>query len=263
LVFALLLIILTFETSKEEHLDNSNEAVQSLASVYNTGNAVLGDLKVNNLIVTGTASVADTLSVGSNVKMYGKSDSQDKMQIFKNGDGKAPYLYFNKAGGFGIWDGTKSPFYLDDSGNFSMYGDLTFDGSNKWILHTPNDGRTTMYVAPLKNNNWDWNNATEFNNNGVVNVITNGPVGFIGDGGGQTSPLFIGQQGRLNEIFFPINAEDWVALAPKCGLKLWDVGPAPDYNSDGTWKAENTSSNWTLYNLWGSNRMDYFKVYKL
>lgn len=245
-------------------MDSSNEAVQLLASVYNTGNAVLGDLKVNNLIVTGTASVADTLSVGSNVKMYGKSDSQDKMQIFKNGDGKAPYLYFNKAGGFGIWDGTKSPFYLDDGGNFLMYGDLIFDGSNKWIFHTPNDERTTMYVAPWKDNDWNWNNATEFNNNGVVKIVTNGLAGFIGDGiGGSIAPLFMGQQGKLTDVFFPLNVEDWVALAPGYGLKLWDAGPAPDYDSDGTWKAENTGSIWMLYNLWGSNRMDYFKIYKL
>lgn len=38
------------------------------------------------------------------------------------------------------------------------------DGSNKWVLHTPDDGRTSLYLAP----NWNWNNQTRFDATGDV-----------------------------------------------------------------------------------------------
>jgi hypothetical protein len=198
------------------------------------------------------------------VKMYGKLESNDKMHVYKNGDEKAPYLYFNKLGGLGIWDGTKSPIYFDDSGNFSMFGNLILDGSNKWIFHTPDDGRTAMQIAPWKGSDWDWNNSTNFNNNGTItNTNINGLAGFIFNGGSEFVPFSIGEQGNLRSIGISVNVEDGVILAPKCGLKLWDRADPPDYNSEGTWKAENTTSTWKFYGMWGSNRMDFFKAYKL
>ena len=46
--------------------------------------------------------------------------------------------------------------------------DLVSDGSNRWILHTPDDGRTTMFVAPWVNNEYAWWLSTQFLNNGDV-----------------------------------------------------------------------------------------------
>lgn len=34
------------------------------------------------------------------------------------------------------------------AGNINLKGDLLFTGSNAWILHTPNDGRTSLYLTP-------------------------------------------------------------------------------------------------------------------
>lgn len=48
--------------------------------------------------------------------------------------------------------------------------DLISGGSNNWIFRTPDDGRTSLYIAPKKNGTYDWNAATLFNNDGSVNV---------------------------------------------------------------------------------------------
>jgi hypothetical protein len=42
--------------------------------------------------------------------------------------------------------------------NIETDGDLIFNGDNKWIIHSPNDGRTVMHIAPATSNkaNWDW-----------------------------------------------------------------------------------------------------------
>lgn len=41
---------------------------------------------------------------------------------------------------------------------------LVLDGSNKWVFHTPDDGRTSLYIAP----NWDWSRQTRFLGSGDV-----------------------------------------------------------------------------------------------
>ena len=52
--------------------------------------------------------------------------------------------------------------------------DLISGGPNQWILHTPDDGRTGMWVAPYTNGQYDWANSTTYYNNG--NVLFRGNV---------------------------------------------------------------------------------------
>ena len=40
--------------------------------------------------------------------------------------------------------------------NLYVKGDIIFDGDNKWIIHTPDDGRKTLYMARWENGNWNW-----------------------------------------------------------------------------------------------------------
>jgi hypothetical protein len=47
-------------------------------------------------------------------------------------------------------------------------GDVVIPGSNAWLFHTPDDGRTNMYVAPWGGGDWNWGAATEFYNSGDV-----------------------------------------------------------------------------------------------
>jgi hypothetical protein len=46
--------------------------------------------------------------------------------------------------------------------------DLISGGTNSWILHTPDDGRTSIHLAPKTNGNWDWTKETVFYNDGGV-----------------------------------------------------------------------------------------------
>ncbi len=59
---------------------------------------------------------------------------------------------------------------------FCSAQDLISEGSNRWIFHTPDDGRTTMWIAPFTSNDWQWGKATQFLNNG--NVIFSGSIGI-------------------------------------------------------------------------------------
>jgi len=47
-------------------------------------------------------------------------------------------------------------------------GDFVSPGSNAWTLHTPDDGRTTLWLAPFTNGVWKWGLATQFRNTGDV-----------------------------------------------------------------------------------------------
>ncbi|PQL94519.1 coiled-coil domain-containing protein [Apibacter adventoris] len=53
---------------------------------------------------------------------------------------------------------------------FDTYGNLILPGTNSWILHTPDDGRTTLAIAPKTNNEWDWSKSFDFNNDGTLNI---------------------------------------------------------------------------------------------
>ena len=67
-------------------------------------------------------------------------------------------------------------FFLATTICFSQ--DLISGGSNNWIFHTPDDGRTTLHIAPLVNNSYDFNYQTIFYNNG--NVAFSGNIGIGG-----------------------------------------------------------------------------------
>ena len=60
------------------------------------------------------------------------------------------------------------------NGTVNTKGDFVFSGDNGWILHTPDDGRKTMYVAPNSQNGWDWGKGFFYNNNGYLDVTGGG-----------------------------------------------------------------------------------------
>lgn len=51
--------------------------------------------------------------------------------------------------------------------------DLLSGGSNSWIFHTPDDGRSTLYIAPKTNGKWDWGNQFSFYNSGKMYISKN------------------------------------------------------------------------------------------
>jgi len=57
---------------------------------------------------------------------------------------------------------------LNVTGNINAM-DIISGGANSWIFHTPDDGRKTLYVAPvLSSGLGDWDNDFEFHNDGSL-----------------------------------------------------------------------------------------------
>jgi hypothetical protein len=48
-------------------------------------------------------------------------------------------------------------------GDLVVKGNIVLDGDNKWIIHTPDDGRKTLYIAPFENGGWNWGKQFKWN----------------------------------------------------------------------------------------------------
>jgi hypothetical protein len=55
-------------------------------------------------------------------------------------------------------------------GNANIRGDLVFNGDNGWIIHTPDDGRKIMYIAPWIGSDWAWYNQVTIDNGGNMSM---------------------------------------------------------------------------------------------
>ena len=67
------------------------------------------------------------------------------------------------------------------AGELQTDSNLVLGGDNKWIFHTPDDGRKIMYVSPWNGrDNWDFGRGVEINNNGDFlikgNLTINGDI---------------------------------------------------------------------------------------
>ena len=58
---------------------------------------------------------------------------------------------------------------LTSRGDIRLNTNLVFEGTNRWIMHTPNDGRHIMYIAPSKHvsniDDWQWGQGAELHHN--------------------------------------------------------------------------------------------------
>lgn len=58
-------------------------------------------------------------------------------------------------------------------GTVHSKGDHVFHGGNNWIIHTPDDGRTSMFIAPSSAYNkldWNWGKSVALHNNGDLQL---------------------------------------------------------------------------------------------
>jgi hypothetical protein len=61
--------------------------------------------------------------------------------------------------------------HLSIAGGLAVNGDIVFNGGNNWIIHTPDDNRRTMYIAPSRaygNGDWNWEAQTRFEADGTM-----------------------------------------------------------------------------------------------
>ena len=114
-------------------------------------------------ILTTTVPWPDTS--GGKVFQRFEKDNGDKITVWERTEkDKTSWNSWKESGTSSDSMKTKS-LTVDD--------DLQFTGKNNWILHTPDDNRRTLYVAPSKTagkTDWDWANQTKFNADGSIEM---------------------------------------------------------------------------------------------
>lgn len=140
----------------------------------------------DDLSVTKNGGFGGYLNVGSNLNVTGPSNFkgtltvEDEFVANKNAGVRGD---FGVGGNFGTQgsatfkgpvvfsEDITTPKHLNIGGNANISGDIAFNGANKWIIHTPDDNRRIMYMAPGNDKGeWMWDKQTVFNNDGSVQL---------------------------------------------------------------------------------------------
>ncbi|EZH71524.1 hypothetical protein ATO12_07435 [Aquimarina atlantica] len=138
--------------------------------------------KTTSFLNDGKVNFANTISVNGNISGKDIISEGQNSWIFHTPDDNRTTLYIAPKTN-GNWDWSKTTSFLNDgkvnfantisvNGNISGK-DIISEGQNSWIFHTPDDNRTTLYIAPKTNGNWDWSKTTSFFNDGKVNFVNN------------------------------------------------------------------------------------------
>jgi len=164
---------------------------------------VLGELDVEGTMgVSGNLVGKASASFGGNLNTLGTSTfkglvtAEDELVVNKNAGVRGNFgvqgtstfkglvtaedeLVVNKAGSFGsirskglvTGEDVSASRHIIARGNANISGDIAFTGANKWIVHTPDDNRRIMYIAPgNEKGEWMWDKQTQFLNNGNVQL---------------------------------------------------------------------------------------------
>ncbi|MFK7033274.1 hypothetical protein [Flavobacterium oreochromis] len=154
-------------------------------------------VKDNGNVGLGTINPREKLEVdGGNIGIS-YSTSEGPALSFHNPSKTEPgaiWRIYNMTGSYGNslqfwnypsnWATANQRMILHDNGNMNLNGSLTVsgnalmndvisNGSNSWIFHSPDDGRTSLYIAPSINNDWKWEKAFILNNG---NAALNGKL---------------------------------------------------------------------------------------
>jgi hypothetical protein len=129
----------TVELQPKVDSDVSTEGINNIASLYQGKKLIVDDL-----MVTGNLQVQGDTGFGKNMKIYGNSNAQDKIQIFKNGNNKAPFFYANKQGQFGFHGEGNNYLKLGNTrvkGHFQAHNGSDFRGGRHFFQDQENAGR--------------------------------------------------------------------------------------------------------------------------
>lgn len=115
---------------------------------------------------TNYATKESILSRDTGSWQTSKPDNVQRLKFDTNGGTlfgtKSGYVFQNSIGG--------QVAAITEKGDMMNAGDLVLTGNNEWIIHTPKDGRKSMYIAPKVNGQWNWGAETKLDNDGKVNV---------------------------------------------------------------------------------------------
>lgn len=107
---------------------------------------------------SGTPWNGSLISFGG---LYNNYDLQINSDYGPNGGNKISFRTRN--GDMSLWNPWRELVSKNSDGIIEM-GDIVSGGSNSWMFHSPDDGRSSLYIAPLlSTGNYDWAHAIVLN----------------------------------------------------------------------------------------------------
>ena len=162
------------------------------------------------IIPNDKKSFSDTQGVilGTHIKGQNEwgvySDGWDKLFAIQAGTGKV-----------------RAKGDISTDANVNIKGDLAFNGVNPWIIHTPDDNRRTMYVAPKKadGSDWDWSKQTMYHADGNVQFSNNITA---------AADVSVGKNAVVGDNVIMSGKNSWILHTPDDGRKQLYVAPGTD-----------------------------------
>lgn len=155
-------------TNMHDTLMTVKDAVGAIQNNAVTPSSLKEKIQTNNL-TTNKLDLGPLTFKNSTSTPFAAAKGEDWLQLYKGKD---------VAGGLNI-DKLKVNTTADFGGDvdikrLNVKDDLIFNGQNKWIVHTPDDGRTSMYIAPANKNLWNWEKQFVYDNNGYLSIYGGG-----------------------------------------------------------------------------------------
>jgi hypothetical protein len=179
LIFVLLLIVyILLRRNKTEHFQTSEEAVKTVASIYNKDN-----LTVTNASITNNANIANKVAIGSDAKdmaswealrVSNSANEDNAMTIRTKNDPNKDITLINRDGNYrlGFYPGMGDNFGVDRNGHEFIIS----DDWNPLSVESRNDKDTHIM---MRTKNDDAKNAFLINRDGNFRIMLNGqPDGF-------------------------------------------------------------------------------------
>ena len=138
----------------------------------NTGLVVCNELHTHKNVSLGGGVVRSHFTIGRNLLVKGNIQNYGHLTVNKNCVINN-YLTVKKnihVHGHHVTNKSiQGKEHLHIARNVHLKGDLVFNGGNNWIIHTPDDKRRTMYIAPsgtYGRGNWNWRAQVRIESNG-------------------------------------------------------------------------------------------------
>lgn len=169
---------------------SNNAPIDNVKAPINTSNAAQGklgnlgigttypgaklDVRGGSALFTNSDWIASSNGSGLLINNDASGNTYTRLSAISSGGAAWNNLVLQSGGG-NVGIGTVSPEYrLDVNGTVGLRSDFTLAGSNRWIFHTPDDGRTTMYIAPWSGSDYLWGTLT-LQQNGNMGLGTANP----------------------------------------------------------------------------------------
>ncbi len=125
--------------------------------------------EVNNLKIGGI-SINNNAPPGSN----GSATGKDWLYLYDGGKAGGGLSMKKLQADTADFKNSSVSGNLVVGGKAEVKDDIVLHGSNKWIMHTPDDGRKSMYFAPGREDSWDWSKQYTFDKDGYITAYGGG-----------------------------------------------------------------------------------------